>query len=151
MLLYSLLHLTGYDVSLDAIKNFRQFGSITPGHPEYGLTPGVEVTTGPLGQGFGQGVGMAIAATHLAATFNKPGHEIIQSYIYGIVTDGDLMEGVSSEAASLADICNGAHVYLYDETQFDRWFLIWRSPRSRGPLEAYKWHVQKVECNDVKR
>jgi transketolase len=102
MLLYSLLHLTGYDLSLNQIENFRQFGSQTPGHPEYGLTPGVEVTTGPLGQGFGQGVGMAIAAEHLAAEFNKPGHEIIQSFIYGIVTDCDLIEGISSEAASLA-------------------------------------------------
>src|SRR5712672_3175511 len=99
MLLYSLLHLTGYDLSLDEIKHFRQWGSKTPGHPENVLTPGVELTTGPLGQGFGQGVGMAIAASHLAAIFNKPGHVIIQSYIYGIVTDGDLMEGVSSEAA----------------------------------------------------
>jgi len=153
MLLYSLLHLTGYDVSLDAIKNFRQFGSITPGHPEYGLTPGVEVTTGPLGQGFGQGVGMAIAATHLAATFNKPGHEIIQSYIYGIVTDGDLMEGVSSEAASLAGHLQlGRIVYLYDDNHIsidgstDLAFTEDRAAR----FEAYKWHVQKVEDgNDV--
>jgi transketolase len=153
MLLYSLLHLTGYDVPLDAIKNFRQFGSITPGHPEYGLTPGVEVTTGPLGQGFGQGVGMAIAATHLAATFNKPGHEIIQSYIYGIVTDGDLMEGVSSEAASLAGHLQlGRIVYLYDDNHIsidgstDLAFTEDRAAR----FEAYKWHVQKVEDgNDV--
>ena len=114
MLLYSLLHLTGYDLPLEEIKNFRQFGSKTPGHPEYGLTPGVEVTTGPLGQGFGQGVGMAIAAAHLAATFNQPGHELIQSYIYGIVTDGDLMEGVASEAASLAGHLGlGRIIYLY--------------------------------------
>ncbi|HZJ24794.1 MAG TPA: transketolase [Anaerolineales bacterium] len=153
MLLYSLLHLTGYDVSLDAIKNFRQFGSITPGHPEYGLTPGVEVTTGPLGQGFGQGVGMAIAAAHLAGTFNKPGHEIIQSYIYGIVTDGDLMEGVSSEAASLAGHLQlGRIVYLYDDNHIsidgstDLAFTEDRAAR----FEAYKWHVQTVEDgNDV--
>ena len=102
MLLYSLLHLTGYDLPLDELKNFRQWGSLTPGHPEYGLTPGVEVTTGPLGQGFANGVGMAIAASHLAATFNQRGHEIIDPFIYAIVTDGDLMEGVASEAASLA-------------------------------------------------
>jgi transketolase len=153
MLLYSLLHLTGYDVSLDEIKNFRQFGSITPGHPEYGLTPGVEVTTGPLGQGFGQGVGMAIAAAHLAGTFNKPGHEIIQSFIYGIVTDGDLMEGVSSEAASLAGHLQlGRIVYLYDDNHIsidgstDLAFTENRAAR----FEAYKWHVQKVEDgNDV--
>jgi len=153
MLLYSLLHLTGYDVSLDDIQNFRQFGSITPGHPEHGLTPGVEVTTGPLGQGFGQGVGMAIAATHLAAAFNKPGHEIIQSYIYGIVTDGDLMEGVSSEAASLAGhLSLGRIVYLYDDNHIsidgstDLAFTEDRAAR----FEAYGWHVQKVaDGNDV--
>ena len=153
MLLYSLLHLTGYDVSLDEIKHFRQFGSITPGHPEYGLTPGVEVTTGPLGQGFGQGVGMAIAASHLAATFNKPGHEIIQSYIYGIVTDGDLMEGVASEAASLAGHLGlGRIIYLYDNNHIsidgstDLAFTENREAR----FEAYGWHVQKVEDgNDV--
>jgi transketolase len=153
MLLYSLLHLTGYDVSLDDIQNFRQFGSITPGHPEHGLTPGVEVTTGPLGQGFGQGVGMAIAATHLAATFNKPGHELIQSYIYGVVTDGDLMEGVASEAASLAGhLSLGRIVYLYDDNHVsidgstDLAFTEDRAAR----FEAYGWHVQKVENgNDV--
>ena len=153
MLLYSLLHLTGYDVSLDDIQNFRQFGSITPGHPEHGLTPGVEVTTGPLGQGFGQGVGMAIAATHLAGTFNKPGHELIQSYIYGIVTDGDLMEGVASEAASLAGhLSLGRIVYLYDDNHVsidgstDLAFTEDRAAR----FEAYGWHVQKVENgNDV--
>ena len=153
MLLYSLLHLTGYDVALDEIKNFRQFGSITPGHPEYGLTPGVEVTTGPLGQGFAQGVGMAIAAAHMAATFNKPGHELIQSYIYGIVTDGDLMEGVSSEAASLAGhLSLGRIIYLYDDNHIsidgstDLAFTENRAAR----FEAYGWHVQKIEDgNDV--
>ncbi len=153
MLLYSLLHLTGYEVSLDDLKSFRQFGSITPGHPEYGLTPGVEVTTGPLGQGFAQGVGMAIAATHLAATFNQSGHEIIQSYIYGIVTDGDLMEGVSSEAASLAGHLQlGKLVYLYDDNHIsidgstDLAFTENRAMR----FEAYGWHVQTVEDgNDV--
>ena len=153
MLLYSLLHLTGYDVSLDDLKNFRQWGSITPGHPEYGLTPGVEMTTGPLGQGFATGVGMAIAASHLAANFNKPGHELIQSYIYGIVTDGDLMEGVASEAASLAGHLQlGRIIYLYDDNHIsidgstDLAFTEDRAMR----FEAYGWHVQKVEDgNDV--
>ncbi|HEX2994481.1 MAG TPA: transketolase, partial [Anaerolineales bacterium] len=153
MLLYSLLHLTGYDLSLEDIQNFRQFGSQTPGHPEYGLTPGVEVTTGPLGQGFAHGVGMAIAATHLAAEFNKPGHEIIQSYIYGIVTDGDLMEGISSEAASLAGHLQlGRLIYLYDDNHIsidgstDISFTEDRVKR----FEAYGWHVQSVaDGNDV--
>lgn len=153
MLLYSLLHLTGYDLPLEEIKNFRQFDSKTPGHPEYGLTPGVETTTGPLGQGFATGVGMAIAATHLAAEFNKPGHEIIQSYIYGIVTDGDLMEGVSSEAASLAGHLQlGRIIYLYDDNHIsidgstDLAFTEDRGAR----FEAYGWHVQMVgDGNDV--
>ena len=153
MLLYSLLHLTGYDVSLDDLKNFRQWGSITPGHPEYGLTPGVEMTTGPLGQGFATGVGMAIAQAHLAALFNKPGHELIQSYIYAIVTDGDLMEGVASEAASLAGHLQlGRLIYLYDDNHIsidgstDLAFTEDRALR----FEAYGWHVQKVEDgNDV--
>src|SRR5881409_1570236 len=102
MLLYSLLYLTGYDLSLDEIKNFRQWGSKTPGHPEYGLAPGVEITTGPLGQGFANGVGMAMGAAHLAARFNKNDFPLIDHYVYAIVSDGDLMEGVASEAASLA-------------------------------------------------
>jgi transketolase len=148
MLLYSLLHLTGYDVSLEDIKNFRQWGSITPGHPEYGLTPGVEVTTGPLGQGFAQGVGMAIAASHLAVLYNKPEFELISSFIYGIVTDGDLMEGVASEAASLAGHLQlGRIIYLYDDNHIsidgstDLAFTEDRAAR----FEAYGWHVQKVE------
>ena len=153
MLLYALLHLTGYDLPLDEIKNFRQFESKTPGHPEYGLTPGVETTTGPLGQGFGQGVGMAMAATHLAAQFNKPGHEIIQAYIYGIVTDGDLMEGISSEAASLAGHLQlGRLIYLYDDNHISidgSTDLAFTEDRG-GRFEAYGWHVQTIaDGNDV--
>src|SRR5512141_604485 len=153
MLLYSLLHLTGYDLSLEEIKNFRQFGSKTPGHPEYGLTPGIEVTTGPLGQGFGQGVGMGIAATHLAAEFNKPGYELIQSYIYAIVTDGDLMEGISSEAASLAGHLKlGRLIYLYDDNHVSidgSTDLSFTEDRA-GRFEAYGWHVQTVgDGNDL--
>ncbi|HUE98613.1 MAG TPA: transketolase [Anaerolineales bacterium] len=153
MLLYSLLHLTGYDLSLEEIRNFRQFDSKTPGHPEYGLTPGVETTTGPLGQGFGQGVGMAMAATHLAAEFNRPGHEIIQSYIYGIVTDGDLMEGVASEAASLAGHLQlGRLIYLYDDNHISidgSTDLAFTEDRV-GRFKAYGWHVQTVaDGNDV--
>ena len=116
MLLYSLLHLTGYDLALEQLENFRQWGSITPGHPEAGLTPGVEVTTGPLGQGFGNGVGMAIAAAHLAARYNRQDYDVVDHFIYAIVTDGDLMEGVASEAASLAGHLRlGRLVYLYDD------------------------------------
>ncbi len=115
MLLYSLLHLTGYDLSLEDIENFRQWGSRTPGHPEYGLTPGVEATTGPLGQGFANGIGMAIAERHLAAMYNRPGFPIVDHYIYAICSDGDLMEGISSEAASLAGMLKlGKIIYLYD-------------------------------------
>ncbi len=153
MLLYSLLHLTGYDLPLDELKNFRQWGSLTPGHPEYGLTPGVEVTTGPLGQGFANGVGMAIAASHLAATFNQRGHELIDPYIYAIVTDGDLMEGVASEAASLAGhLSLGRLIYLYDDNHIsidgstDLAFTEDRAVRFR----AYGWQVLRVEDgNDV--
>ena len=153
MLLYSLLHLTGYDLSLDQLKNFRQWDSLTPGHPEYGLTPGVEMTTGPLGQGFATGVGMAIAAAHLSATFGRPGFELLNSYIYAIVTDGDLMEGVASEAASLAGHLSLSRlIYLYDDNHIsidgstDLAFTEDRAAR----FEAYNWHVQKVDDgNDV--
>jgi transketolase len=115
-MLYSLLHLTGYDLPLDEIKRFRQWGSMTPGHPEYGLTPGVEATTGPLGQGFANGVGMAIAERWLAEHYNRPGHEIIDHYTYSLVSDGDLMEGISSEAGSMAGHLKlGKLIYIYDD------------------------------------
>ncbi len=153
MLLYSLLYLTGYDLPLEQLKQFRQWGSRTPGHPEYGLTPGVEVTTGPLGQGFGNGVGMAIAANHLAAIYNRPDYQLIDPTIYAIVTDGDLMEGVASEAASLAGHLRlGRLVYLYDDNHIsidgstDLAFTEDREAR----FEAYGWHVQHVaDGNDV--
>ena len=116
MLLYSLLHLTGYDLALEELKSFRQWGSMTPGHPELRHTPGVEVTTGPLGQGFAHGIGMAIAERWLAEHYNKPGHEIINHFIYAIVSDGDMQEGVTSEAASLAGTLGlGNLIYLYDD------------------------------------
>jgi len=116
MLLYSLLHLTGYDLPLDQLKRFRKWGSLTPGHPERGDTPGVEVTTGPLGQGFANGVGMAIAEAWLAARYNRPGHEIVDHYTYSICGDGDLMEGISQEAASLAGHLQlGKLIYFYDQ------------------------------------
>jgi transketolase len=150
MLLYSLLHLTGYDLSLDEIKNFRQWGSKTPGHPEYGLTPGVETTTGPLGQGFATGVGMAIVQAHLAASFSP---DLFDHFVYGIVTDGDLMEGVSSEAASLAGHLQlGRLIYLYDDNHISidgSTNLAFTEDRA-ARFEAYGWHVQKVEDgNDV--
>lgn len=115
-LLYALLHMTGYDLPLDEIKRFRQWGSKTPGHPEYGTAPGVEMTTGPLGQGFAHGVGMAIAERWLATHYNREGHEIIDHHVYGIVSDGDLQEGVASEAASLAGTLRlGKLIYMYDD------------------------------------
>lgn len=153
MLLYSLLYLTGYDLPLGELKRFRQWGSLTPGHPEYGLTPGVEVTTGPLGQGFANGVGMAIAEAHLAARFNQPDHKVIDHYTFAIVTDGDLMEGVSSEAASLAGHLKlGKLIYLYDDNHIsidgptDLAFTEDRAAR----FKAYGWQVLKVaDGNDV--
>ncbi len=153
MLLYSLLHLTGYDLPLEQLKQFRQWGSITPGHPEYGLTPGVETTTGPLGQGFANGVGMAIAETHLESEFNKPLHSVVDHFIYAIVTDGDLMEGVASEAASLAGHLQlGRLIYLYDDNHISidgSTELSFTEDRGRR-FEAYGWHVQHVaNGNDV--
>ena len=153
MLLYSLLHLTGYDLPLEQIKRFREWGSITPGHPERGLTPGVEVTTGPLGQGFGNGVGLAVAEAHLAARYNRPGIEIVDHFTYGIVSDGDLMEGVSSEAASLAGHLKlGKLMYLYDDNRVTLSAgtdLTFTEDRARR-FEAYGWHVQSVaDGNDL--
>jgi transketolase len=153
MLLYSMLHLTGYDLPLDQIKQFRQWESLTPGHPERELTPGVEVTTGPLGQGFGNGVGMAIAEAYLAARYNRPGFEIINHFTYGIVSDGDLMEGVAAEAASMAGHLKlGKLVYLYDDNRIslaastDLTFTEDVGKR----FDAYGWHTQSVEDgNDI--
>lgn len=148
MLLYSLLHLTGYDLSLDEIKHFRQFGSKTPGHPEYGMTPGVEITTGPLGQGFANGVGMAMGAAHLAAKFNKEHFSLIDHYVYAIVSDGDLMEGVASEAASLAGHLQlGKLIYLYDDNQvtIEGFTKLAYSEDVPRRFEAYGWHTLTVE------
>jgi transketolase len=148
MLLYSLLHVTGYAVSLEQIRLFRQWGSLTPGHPERGLTPGVEVTTGPLGQGFGNGVGMAMAEAHLAARYNRDGFEIIDHYTYAIVSDGDLMEGVASEAASLAGHLKlGKLIYLYDDNRVTLSAgtdIAFTEDRARR-FEAYGWHTQSVD------
>lgn len=152
-LLYALLHLTGYDLPLEEVKNFRQFGSLTPGHPEFGLTPGVETTTGPLGAGFSNGVGMAIAEAHLAAVFNTPEHKIVDHFVYAIVTDGDLMEGISSEAASLAGHLQlGKLIYLYDDNHIsidgstDLAFTEDRLAR----FAAYGWHTLQVpDGNDL--
>ncbi len=153
MLLYGLLHLTGYDMPISELEQFRQWGSKTPGHPEHWLVPGIETTTGPLGQGFGNGVGMGIAQKYLAAHFNRPGHEIVDYKIYAIAGDGDLMEGVSSEAASLAGHLKLDNlIYFYDnnhisiEGSTDLAFTEDRGKR----FEAYDWFVQKVsDGNDL--
>ncbi|MEI8189451.1 MAG: transketolase, partial [candidate division NC10 bacterium] len=153
MLLYALLHLTGYDLNLEDLRQFRQWGSRTPGHPEFGHTPGVETTTGPLGQGFANGVGMAIAERWLAAQFNRPDHAIVEHYTYGIVGDGDLMEGISSEAASLAGHLGlGKLIYLYDDNKITidgSTDLAFTEDVGRR-FEAYGWHVQRVaDGNDL--
>jgi transketolase len=148
MLLYSLLHLTGYDLTLDDLKNFRQYQSKTPGHPEYHLTPGVETTTGPLGQGFANGVGMAIGEKYLSARYNRPNFEVVKYRIYGIVGDGDLMEGVSSEAASLAGHLRlGNLIYLYDDNHIsiDGNTKLAFTEDVAKRFEAYGWHVQVLE------
>ncbi len=147
MLLYSMLHLTGYDLPLDEIKRFRQFGSKTPGHPEYGLTPGVDATTGPLGQGFANAVGMAIAERRLATEFNQPGHAIIDHWTYMICSDGDLQEGIAAEAASLAGHLKlGKLIALYDDNdiQLDGPTAMAWSEDVLARFEAYGWHVQRV-------
>ncbi len=148
MLLYSLLYLMGYNLPLEQIKRFRQWGSITPGHPERRLTPGVETTTGPLGQGFGNGVGMAIAERYLAARYNRPGFEIINHFTYGLVSDGDLMEGVAAEAASLAGHLKlGKLIYLYDNnhiTLAGSTQLTFTEDRAQR-FAAYGWQTQSIE------
>ena len=148
MLLYSLLHLTGYDLSLDDLREFRQWKSRTPGHPEYLLTPGVEITTGPLGQGFASGVGMAIAERFLAAHFNRPDYPIVNHFTYGIVSDGDLMEGVTHETASLAGHLRlGKLIYLYDDNHIsiEGSTEITFTEGTEDRFRAYGWHVHIVE------
>jgi transketolase len=153
MLLYSLLHLTGYDLPLDELKRFRQWGSRTPGHPEYRLTPGIEATTGPLGQGFANAVGMAIAERRLAAEFNRDGHAIVDHRTYGICSDGDLQEGIASEAASLAGHLRlGKLVFLYDDNhiQLDGPTSWAWSEDVAARFDAYGWHTQRVgDGNDT--
>ena len=151
MLLYSLLHLTGYDLPLEQLKQFRQWGSETPGHPEYGDTPGVETTTGPLGQGFANGVGLALAERMLAAEFNRPGFEIVDHYTYAIVSDGDLMEGISHEAASLAGHLGlGRLIYLYDDNHItiegDTALAFSEDIGQR--FASYGWQVLSVDGHD---
>ncbi|MBO6575431.1 MAG: transketolase [Rhodothermales bacterium] len=153
MLLYGLLHLFGYDLPMDELKQFRQWGSRTPGHPENFVTRGVETTTGPLGQGFANGVGMAIAERYLAAHFNRPGHMVVDHHTYGIVSDGDLMEGISHEAASLAGHLGlGKLIYLYDDNRItiDGGTDLSFTEDVGARFESYGWHVAYVEDgNDV--
>ncbi len=147
-LLYSVLHLTGYKLSIGDLQQFRRWGSKTPGHPEYGHTDGVEVTTGPLGQGFAMGVGMAIAEKHLAALYNRPGLDIVDHYTYGLVSDGDLMEGISHETASLAGTLGlGKLIYLYDDNliSLDGPTELSFTEDVLKRFEAYHWHVQIVQ------
>ena len=152
MLLYSMLFLTGYDLGMDDIKQFRQWGSRTPGHPEYGVVPGAEVTTGPLGQGLGNAVGLAIAERWLAATFNRPGHEIVNHHTYVMASDGDMMEGVAAEAASIAGQFRlGRLIVLYDANQItlsasaDVTF----SEDVGARFQAYGWHVEHIDGMDI--
>src|ERR1700744_3409070 len=153
ILQYSYLYLTGYDLTLDDIKNFRQLNSKTAGHPEYGLCPGVDVTTGPLGQGFANGVGFAIAQKHLASRYNKPGFDLFNYHVYAITSDGDMMEGVTSEAASLAGHLElGNIIYLYDDNKIsiEGSTDITFNEDVEARFKAYGWHVQHVDdANDV--
>ena len=153
MLLYSMLYLTGFGLTIEDLRGFRQWGTLTPGHPEYGVTKGVEATTGPLGQGFVNGVGIAIAERRLAAEFNRPGHDIVDSFIYCICSDGDIQEGITAEAASLAGHLRlGKLVYLYDDNQIqlDGPTKMAFSEDVLGRFAAYGWHTQRVaDGNDV--
>jgi transketolase len=153
MLLYSLLYLTGYGLSIEDLQSFRQWGSLTPGHPEHGHTKGVEATTGPLGQGFVNGIGMAIAQRRLATEFNRPGHNLIDHFVYAICSDGDLQEGITAEAASLAGHLKlGKLVYLYDDNhiQLDGPTALAFSDKTLERFDSYGWHTQRVEDgNDV--
>lgn len=152
MLLYAMLHLTGYDLSIEALKNFRQWESRTPGHPEYGCAPGVETTTGPLGQGFATGVGMAMAEKYLSHMFNKPDMDLIDYFIYGLVSDGDMMEGISSEAASLAGHLGlGKLIYIYLDNRITiegKTDLAFSEDVGRR-FESYHWQVQRVDGYDL--
>jgi transketolase len=153
MLLYSMLHLTGYDMSLEDLRSFRKFGSKTPGHPELHMADGVEVSTGPLGQGFGNGVGMAIAQAYLAARYNRPGYALFDGFIYALVSDGDLMEGIAAEAASMAGHLKlGRLVYLYDDNHIslDGPTSLAFTEDVCARFDAYGWHTQKVaDGNDL--
>ena len=153
MFLYSLLHLTGYDLTLDDIKQFRQWGSRTPGHPEYGFTPGVETTTGPLGQGVGNAIGMAVAEAHLAATFNRDGHRVVDHHTWFVASDGDIMEGVSHEAASFAGHFKLAKLIgFYDDNRItiDGSTELTYSDDAAMRFESYGWHVQRIQdINDL--
>ena len=153
MLLYALLHLTGYDLPLAELKRFRQLGSMTPGHPEHGVAPGVETTTGPLGQGLANAVGMALAERLLAKAFNRPGFEIVDHYTYAFVGDGCLMEGISHEACSLAGtLALGKLIVLYDDNgiSIDGHVKNWFSDDTPKRFEAYGWHVvADVDGHDV--
>ena len=149
MLQYALLHLTGYDLSMDDLEEFRQWGSRTPGHPEKNHTPGVETTTGPLGQGFANGVGMAMAERFLAGRYNRIGHEVVDHHVYAICSDGDLMEGVAAEAASIAgQLSLGKLVYVYDDNRITidgPTAISFDAEDKRKRFESYGWHVQKVD------
>jgi transketolase len=153
MLLYSILHLCGYKISMDDLRNFRQWGSITPGHPEYGMAPGVETTTGPLGQGFSNAIGMAIAQEYLGSLFNKPDAKILDHFIYGICSDGDLMEGISHESASLAGHLKlGKIIFFYDDNgiTIDGKTNLAFSENIEKRFEAYGWQTLNIDdVNDL--
>lgn len=152
MLLYAMLHLTGYGLSLDALKDFRQLDSPTPGHPEYGCAPGVETTTGPLGQGFATGIGMAMAERFLSARFNRPGFPLVDHFVYALVSDGDMMEGISSETASMAgDLGLGKLIYIYldNKITIEGNTHITFTEDVAHRFEAYNWQVQRVDGYDL--